>query len=290
MSKRRYKGGSKGDSQFHRQGKSDNLSRMKKCICSSILGPQISREKTLQLAKEFQLEGIEWRVGEDYHLSPKLTAAQLNEIRLITEEAGLQMPVLGGYFYTGSPSDMAKALEMAQGLGITRVRCWPARFPADKPYEELLKEARGQLESLQPLLKEAGVQCLLELHPGWLIPSPSSALRLLQGFDPQWFGTIYDPGNMVMEGYENPAMALSILGPYLAHVHVKNALWRREEGKWQFHWASLSEGKMEWAPIYKELKAVGYDGWFSLEDFRDIPAEVRLQEFVSWADALEKGQ
>ena len=36
-------------------------------------------------------------------------------------------------------------------------------------------------------------------------------------------GIIHDVGNMVYEGYERYEMGLSILGPYLAHVHVKSA-------------------------------------------------------------------
>ncbi len=259
---------------------------MKKSVFTAILGSQISWEQSIQLATDFQLEGIEWRVGEDFHISPQSTPAQLTAIRAKVEEAGLQMPVLGGYFSTGNPEDIQRGLEMAQILGITRVRFWPPRFPAENPYEELFKQAREELESLQPILEKSGIQCLLELHPGWIIPSPSSARRLLEGLSPQWFGIIYDPGNMVMEGYENPAMALSILGPYLAHVHVKNAGWVKEDGKWQFRWDSIAGGQMDWAVIYKELMAVGYSGWFTLEDFRDIPAEVRFREFLDWSASL----
>ncbi|GIX08239.1 MAG: hypothetical protein KatS3mg115_2642 [Candidatus Poribacteria bacterium] len=49
-------------------------------------------------------------------------------------------------------------------------------------------------------------------------------------FRPEQVGVIHDAGNMVHEGFENYQMGCELLGPYLAHVHVKNAAWVREAG------------------------------------------------------------
>ena len=68
---------------------------------------------------------------------------------------------------------------------------------------------------------------LVELHHQTIVSTSSAALRLVDGVDPAAVGVIHDLGNLVIEGHEDVRAALQMLGPYLAHVHVKNGVWRR---------------------------------------------------------------
>jgi sugar phosphate isomerase/epimerase len=78
---------------------------------------------------------------------------------------------------------------------------------------------------------------------------------------------------MIHEGYENFRLGLELLGPYLAHVHVKNTGWkpesRRENGtrEWSSYWEPVSGGIVDWKQVLADLAAVGYDGYLGLEDF-----------------------
>jgi sugar phosphate isomerase/epimerase len=117
------------------------------------------------------------------------------------------------------------------------------------------------------------VKALLEIHHETLVPSASAARRFLEGFDPEWVGAIYDPGNMVWEGHEQYRLGLETLGPYLAHVHAKNAAWRqsgrRADGSlaWQAEWAPLDVGIVDLGGLFTTLRHVGYGDWVSVEDF-----------------------
>ena len=68
-------------------------------------------------------------------------------------------------------------------------------------------------------------------------------------------------------------MGFEILGPYLAHVHVKNAGWISEsaeaprEVQWKGVAAPMRKGVVDYADVLRGLKNVGYDGWLSFEDF-----------------------
>jgi sugar phosphate isomerase/epimerase len=110
---------------------------------------------------------------------------------------------------------------------------------------------------------------LIEIHHETICPSASLAHRLISNFDPQAIGAIYDPGNMVYEGFENYRMGLELLGPYLAHVHIKNAAFARPAGGgvWTATWAPLEDGVVNYPQLFAALRAVGYDGWLSMEDF-----------------------
>ncbi|MNH42928.1 hypothetical protein D3C79_1047240 [compost metagenome] len=67
------------------------------------------------------------------------------------------------------------------------------------------------------------------MHFGNIAPSASLARQLVDGFDAKHIGVIYDPGNMVYEGFEQYKLGLEVLGEYLGHVHVKNAIWSRTD-------------------------------------------------------------
>jgi sugar phosphate isomerase/epimerase len=85
-------------------------------------------------------------------------------------------------------------------------------------------------------------------------------------------GIILDAGNMVYEGYETYSMAVELLGPYLAHVHVKNAAWQRvgvDKGttKWNCDATEMWDGIADYRGVLSALKRSGYEGWLSFEDF-----------------------
>ena len=119
---------------------------------------------------------------------------------------------------------------------------------------------------------------------------------MLDGFDPEYFGLIYDPGNMVYEGYENYQLGFEMLGEYLAHVHVKNAVLTAggedEFGATKYNqtWAPVKKGSANLAALSTALKKVGYNGWLSAEDFpNEKPTREKPEENIAYLkELLEK--
>ena len=95
------------------------------------------------------------------------------------------------------------------------------------------------------------------------------------------------------------AVAVDMLGPYLAHVHVKNVAWRpdgrRADGSlaWVEEWAPLRDGQADIAAYFQALHAHGYDGWVTCEDFSTaVPLPQRTRENLAylrsvWQRALQ---
>jgi sugar phosphate isomerase/epimerase len=98
---------------------------------------------------------------------------------------------------------------------------------------------------------------------------------------------------MVFEGWEDPWEAVDILGPYLAHLHVKNLAWKRTgEGKWECPCTALTEGQVDWFEVCRQMARVGYDGWAILEF---LTAEMDNAEWIArdvatLAGAIHLGQ
>jgi sugar phosphate isomerase/epimerase len=113
------------------------------------------------------------------------------------------------------------------------------------------------------------VKAVVEIHHGTICPSASLTHRLVSGLDPELVGVIFDPGNMAREGFEDYRIGFELLGPYLAHVHLKNAAFEPPEadGVWQHRWTPLEDGVVDFGSLFEALNASGYGGWFVVEDF-----------------------
>ncbi|MGU3411091.1 sugar phosphate isomerase/epimerase family protein [Microbacterium sp. M1A1_1b] len=263
-------------------------------------------------------DGIEWRVVDDipepgtvvpadrsFWAGNKSTwqytaiAEQVPEIARITEQAGLAYSGIGGYRQASDRDGVETMLRVTSELGARQVRVSMPVYRHEKErtgetYPQVFDRTRADLEWAVSRASELGVKALVELHHMTITPSASAALRLIDGLDPEHVGVIHDLGNLVIEGQEDHLAAFELLGPYLAHVHVKNARWvdtgdTRADGSsvWQHEWAPLRSGQASVGDYFADLQAFGYDGWVTIEDFStDLPLEARTADNLAFLRSL----
>jgi len=251
---------------------------MKYSIFTVMMGP-LPKEEVVELLLRYGYEGVEWRVAPDFHLDPENIEKDLKEAREICEKAGLKIIGFAPYLPLGAPL-LERVARAAGEYGIPIIRVGVPSYTGEVCYWSLYDETRKKLGEFEKLAEKIGVKGVIEIHMGNIATSPSLAKWLLKDFNPQYVGAIFDPGNMIAEGYEAWKMGLEILGEHLAHTHAKNAAWFRREGKWEFSFVPLDEGIADWELILKSLKMVGYDGWISFEDFSPLPLEERLKRNI----------
>jgi sugar phosphate isomerase/epimerase len=191
--------------------------------------------------------------------------------RTISEREDLQIVGLGTYIDVGDLEATEQAMTFAKRAGAPQIRVGVGKT-GEAPYADLFAASTEFLVSVEALAKEYGVKALVEIHHGTICPSASLVHRLVSRFDPAAVGVIYDPGNMVREGFEDYRIGTEILGPYLAHVHLKNAAFDRSEGggTWRARWAPLEDGAVDFGALFEALAGVGYDGWLVVEDFSRV--------------------
>lgn len=218
-------------------------------------------------------DAVEWRIHPDFHIHPEALEGVAGKIGRLTESSGLRVSSLGTYVRVDQPEYLERCCRAAVAMGCPRVRIALARdYDGTVPYSIALALAKEHLRSAEPILERHGVRGLLETHHGSLAESASGARRLLDGVSPERFGVIFDPANMIISGRESWAMAIDVLGEYLAHVHVKNISWVRDDvAGWHWQYDRLDTGMVDWAQVVAALQVAGYDGDLSIEDLYGTP-------------------
>jgi len=183
--------------------------------------------------------------------------------------AGLEITSIASYTNTSNMDRAVRMVKACSKAGIRNVRIGSMPLPRSPrfDYPKFLDASRGVYKELVSEAKRHGVRPCLELHDGTAFPGPSGSIAFLRGFDPETVGVLYDPANMISDGWEVPGLSINILGPYLAEVHVKNSKWvpNRDDPRgvktWKVESAYMEDGCVNWAEVIEQLKLHRYTGW-----------------------------
>ncbi len=125
-----------------------------------------------------------------------------------------------------------------------------------------------------------GVRIAIEMHPGFVVYSPETLLRLRAIAGPA-IGCNYDPSHMFWQNID-PIAAIRILGDAIFHVHAKDTQFypanlprtgvldtkpytdERNRG-WIFRTCGYGHGAEWWKEFVSTLRMFGYDNVLSIE-------------------------
>ncbi|RKL66908.1 xylose isomerase [Salipaludibacillus neizhouensis] len=275
----------------------------------TVMTPDVTPAELVGYLKEYGYDGVEWRFKETPSeikqeepsfwrnnlctISPDYTNKELAEIQSLTEENQIEVVSVTPYLTSGDLKATEQVLQVAKKLGASSIRLGVPIYDRTQDYNELFNEGVNYLIEAEKMCKQYGIKGLVETHHGTVAPSAGLAYRLVNQCNPEHIGVLYDPGNMVHEGYENYRMGLELLGPYLAHVHVKNASWQvdpqTDDGtvEWKVTWSLVEKGVVDWKQVLLDLKAVGYDGFIGMEDFSgECTTKESLKHNMEWIKKL----
>jgi len=143
-----------------------------------------------------------------------------------------------------------------------------------------------------------GVKIALEMHPGFLVYSPETMLKLRRIAGPS-LGCNYDPSHLFWQGID-PIAAIRVLGDAIFHVHAKDTQIytanlprtgvldtkpytdERNRG-WIFRTCGYGHGAEWWKEFASTLRMFGYDYVLSIEHEDSLlSAEEGLSKSVSF--------
>ena len=263
---------------------------MKLC-CTSVMLPRWTLGETFSKLAEYGYDAVELRCrfnpGEGdvepsfwgRHLSdvsPDNVVEKADVIRAAVQSSGVHVDAVAPNCLLGDQETIWKLFNGVVAIDPENppmVRIGAPGYDRMQPYMAQFLAARAGFANLVETAQEFGVKVLYEIHVGTVAVSAARAIELLRDLDSNHIGVIYDVPNMLRVGLEDSRMGMELLGPYLAHCHMGNGIpvagERDDQGVLPFQWAfrGLREGVANVAQIVGDLKAVGFNGYISLEDF-----------------------
>lgn len=211
--------------------------------------------------------------GEPLHPNPAIAKHNQEVNRKTILLAGkLGVPVV--IDFSGCPGDSDKA----------KYPNW-VTSPWPPHYQELLKwqwekKVIPYWSKRTKFAADHGVKIAIEAHPGYVVYSPETMLRLREACGPN-IGCNYDPSHMFWQGID-PIHAIRVLGGAIFHVHAKDTqiysynlprtgvldmkLYTDERNRaWIFRTCGYGHGAEWWKEFVSTLRMYGYDYVLSIE-------------------------
>jgi sugar phosphate isomerase/epimerase len=282
---------------------------MKYSVTSVIL-PDLDVVETCRLLQKLGYDGVEWRVrytppqeGQGYSywgahktdLSPSNLIQKARDVARVTADHGLEIAAIASNLRADEHEDIERLAEGVARMGRIPIRLGaPHRYDRTVNYYHLYAEAVEAYGAAIEILKPYGLRAIVEIHGGTIMVSASLAYRIVSQFSPEEIGAIYDVNNMAKDGFETFRIGIELLGDYLQHCHAGG--WRpvekgrREDGTLEWGWegCDLSDSILDIPQFLSDLKAVDYQGFISIEDFRPIGHEQKLGRQIAYLRACER--
>ena len=134
-------------------------------------------------------------------------------------------------------------LEGAAAAGATRIKVTPPNYPDGVfDYDAYLENAIERYRQLCDAAAPYGIKVVIEMHVGNAASAPGLARNILSAFSPEHLGVIVDLPNFAREGFVQPNLALSVLKPWVDHVHLGGL--RRTAGEYDAYGFRQSGAQM----------------------------------------------
>lgn len=276
--------------------------------------PDLDMQGQCKLLRELGFDGIELRVRRcsdelrakgvpsnwGYHVNdvtPENVVEKAPELRKIMDDNGI---ALAGFATNMSCVDLEQfklALDGAVALKAPFIRLGGAAGFTGKDtddYKAIYGETVAGYARCVALARGTGVRLLMEIHGNTIHPSVSLAYKIVSNFSPSEVGLIYDPQNMVRDGFETTALVVPMAADYIAHCHFgghrpfPGEVDANGTRQWKWERCSMAEGLFDFPAAMKQLKKINFGGFISIEDFStDIPHAEKLSEGLAYLKRLE---
>ena len=265
--------------------------------------PGLTPLAALDLFAESGLDGAEliWQDGYLGGIPESDDGPMVAEIKVRAGELGLLIGCLTPYVtQLNSPDEtirqreisrLERAIHTAEVLGAPRIRVYGGTLLGDEPEADvphLWARLVASLRRLGPIALDHGVVLCIENHFGTMTVSAADTLALVEEVDSPGVGILYDQANLAFTHREPYDEAIRLQAPWIRHVHVKDLEFIHPDRTLKTNQVAsidkserihasrmIGDGILDWGAIVAALRAVGYDGSYSLEyEYRWNPEDL----------------
>jgi sugar phosphate isomerase/epimerase len=240
-------------------------------------------------ARALGFDGIDVNVRPGHPVNPANVATALPEAVTVWTDQGVVCPLATAPVTLVHPDapEVEPLYAGCAAAGVPRLKIGFFPFTPGEDYWALVQAARRVLEGFARVGEKYGVQTVYQVHSGPVLGSNCAGLmHLLRGIDPRWVGAYPDLGHMVLDGEDYP-LGLAMVRDYLSIVAVKDAYHAPQpagsEPPFVPRFVKLGSGAVNWRRALGALKALGFDGTFSVHTEYEFDEPIIRR--VGYADA-----
>ena len=240
-------------------------------------------------ARELGFDGIDVSVRPGHPVNPTNVETALPKAVAVWKAQGLLCPLATAPVTLVTPDapEVEPLYAGCAAAGVPRVKIGFFPFTPGADYWALVGAARKALAGFARVGERHGVQTVYQIHSGPVLGSNCAGLmHLLRGLDSRWVGAYPDLGHLMLDGEDYP-MGLAMLRDYLSIVAVKDAYHAPQPAgsapPFAPRFVPLGRGAVPWRRALGALKALGFDGAFSVHTEYDFDESIIRQ--VGYADA-----
>jgi sugar phosphate isomerase/epimerase len=262
-----------------------------KLTFSTLATPDWTAREIIDRAKAYGYAGIDWRgtsAGVDMTLQPEFTT-DVTATRATLDSLGLQTPCVCSsvFLHTVDPArwnamleEFSRYLTLAEALDSPLVRVFPGQTPKDFTPEQTIDLSRRHMRQLLKLSANRRARPVLETHDDW--NTGARLAPLLEAFGIDEFPVLWDVRHSFRAG-EPLQTTIDLLGPRITHTHFKDD----RDGQP----TAIGAGNVPIADAVRLLRAIGYTGWYCLENEKRwnkscVDAEIILPQYVEYMRAI----
>ncbi len=244
----------------------------------------------IELAAALDVQGLEWYAG----FLEMADAKNWPIFRQMVEDKGKTIPMMccspdfthpDKSFRNAEVAKQKNWIDMTYALGGKYCRVLSGQRRPELTITEGIALAASCIEECLPYASERGITLIIENHykdDFWTYPEFAQKMdvfcQLVEAINHPCFGVNYDPSNAFLAG-DDPLELLRKVAARVVTMHASDRYLkygtledlRNEEGGAAGYAKRLSHGEIgkglnDYDAIFSILKAVGFNGWISIED------------------------
>ncbi|MBE7722785.1 sugar phosphate isomerase/epimerase family protein [Lacrimispora indolis] len=221
--------------------------------------------KQMEVLKKLEIHHVEMR-GVNGKGLVEHSMSEVKEIKKHLEEGGIRLSSVGSPIGKIQITDdfaphmelYKHTVEIAHEMEVPFIRMFSFFMPENESYSPYRGKVMDQLGQLADYAKANRVVLLHENEKDIYGDMADRCLEIMKEFYGEHFKAVFDFANFV-QCKQDTLEAYEMLKPYIAYIHIKDALWSDAS----VVPAGMGDGHVE--EILKMLKAGGYEGFLSLE-------------------------
>ncbi|MEC3881966.1 sugar phosphate isomerase/epimerase family protein [Parapedobacter sp. 10938] len=267
---------------------------------------EMTLDEWIDLASGLEIDGLEWYAGFLEMEEPK----NWSRFRRRVGDVGLEIPMMccspdfthpDQAFRNEQIGRQKKWIDMTDALGGRYCRVLSGQRRPELSIDEGVKLAADAIQECLAYAKTFGITLILENHykdDFWKFPEFAQKAevfgQIVDAIDDSHFGVNYDPSNAFLAG-EDPLDLLEKVKYRIKTMHASDRYLvggtiedlRKMEDDSEGYASVLRHGEIgkglnDYDTIFATLRAVGFDGWISIEDGVDgMDQLARSVDFVN---------